>query len=135
MAKDKLFFTKKQLEILELRGKGHTQREIADKLGTSRVNVTITEKRAKENIHKARKTIEAYEKLNPVALEISKDMDIFEVPRRIFGEADKHGIKVFHNTTSLIGIMRRELGDRIIGNKVASKFNALLLRNGKVIFE
>jgi transcriptional regulator len=62
-------------------------------------------------------------------------MDIFEVPRRIFWEADKHGIKVLHNTPSLIGIMRRRLGDRIIGNKVTSKLNALLLRSGKVIFE
>jgi hypothetical protein len=129
------FLTSKQLKVLELRGKGYTQEEIARLIGTSRVNVTITEKRAKENIQKARKTIEAYEKLNPVALEISRDMDIFEVPKRIFSEADKHGIKVLHNTPSLIGIMRRRLGDRIIGNKVTSKFKVQLLRSGKVIFE
>lgn len=135
MPKDNFFLTEKQLEILELRGKGHTQDEIAVKLGTSRVNITITEKRAKKNIVKARKTIEAYEKLSPIALEIREGNDIFEIPKRIFHEADKHGIKVLHNTSSLIGIMRRRLGNRIKGNKTTSDFKALILRSGKVIFE
>lgn len=129
------FLTSKQLKVLELRGEGYTQEEIARLIGTSRVNITITEKRARDNIDKARKTLEAYEKLSPISLEISKGMDIFEVPKRIFSEADKHGIKVLHNTPSLIGIMRRRRGDRIIGNKVTSHFKALILRSGKVIFE
>lgn len=135
MTKGVSFLTEKQLKILEFRGKGRTQEEIAEQLGTSRVNVTITEKRARENVEKARKTLEAYEKLSPIVLEITQGMDIFEIPEIIFLEADKHGIKVLHNTPSLIGIMRRRLGDKIIGNKVTSSFKTLLLRGGRVIFE
>jgi|TARA_B100001964_G_scaffold244802_2_gene328036 hypothetical protein len=130
-----LFITKKQLQILELRGEGLTQDSIAKKLGTSRVNITITEQRARKNILKSKRTIEAYEKLCPIVLYIQKNTDIFEIPQLIFKEADKHGIKVIHDTASLISILRRNVADKISGNKVISTFESQLLRSGKVIIK
>jgi hypothetical protein len=129
------FLTQKQLKVLELRGKGYTQEEIAKLLGTSRVNVCITEKRARENIEKARNTLDAFERLDPVVLEIPPGIDVFQVPRLIFKEADKHGIKVLYNTTSLIGILRRKAEAKIRGNRVIEGFRVFILRRGKVEFE
>ncbi len=126
------FLTKRQIEILRLRGMGHTQEEIAKKLRTTRENVTITEKRARENIKRARATLEAFELLEPVRIKISAGSDLFQLPRAIFREADRHSIHVLHNTTSLIGMLRRRAGDRISGNRVAREFRVLLLRSGRV---
>jgi hypothetical protein len=127
------FLTNKQLKILELRGKGYTQEEIAKVMGHSRENVTITEKRAKENIEKARRTILAYEMLDPIRMEVKEGTDVFDIPALIFREADKHRIKVLYNTTSLIGIIRRKAGEKIAGNKVDRQFEVLILRSGRII--
>ncbi|RLG55442.1 MAG: transcriptional regulator, partial [Candidatus Hydrothermarchaeota archaeon] len=70
------FLTEKQIKVLELRAKGYTQEQIAKILGTSRVNVTILEKKAKENVEKARKTIELFESLTPIKVTIKKDANI-----------------------------------------------------------
>ncbi|MDI6654898.1 MAG: Tfx family DNA-binding protein [Candidatus Hydrothermarchaeota archaeon] len=131
----KSFLTSKQLEVLKLRTQGYTQEEIAKKLGSTRENITITERRAKDNVERARATIEAFEMLEPVEMHVESGMDVFEIPRMIFKEADRHGIKILYNTTSLVGIIRRKLGEKIIGNKVYEAFTVLILRSGKVNFK
>lgn len=130
----KSFLTPKQLGVLKLRSEGYTQEEIARKLRTTRENVTITEKRAKENVERARATIDAFEMLDPVEMRIEAGSEVFEIPRAIFKEADKYGIKVLYNTTSLVGIMRRKLGGKIRGNKISEGFKVLILRSGRVSF-
>ena len=130
----KSFLTPKQLEVLKLRGRGYTQEEISRKLRTTRENVTITEKRARENVERARATIEAFDMLDPIEMKVGAGAEIFGVPKAIFKEADRHGIKILHNTTSLVGIMRRKLGAKISGNRVSEEFKVLILRNGKVRF-
>ena len=132
MAKES-FLTEKQIKVLELRAKGYTQEQIAKILGTSRVNVTILEKKAKENVEKARKTIELFESLTPIKVTIKKDANIFDIPEMIFSEADKHGIEIIYNSTSIIGLVRRSAGDKIFGNRVIRDFEILILRSGKII--
>jgi len=132
MAKES-FLTEKQIKVLELRAKGYTQEQIAKILGTSRVNVTILEKKAKENVEKARKTIELFESLTPIKVTIKKDANIFDIPEMIFSEADKHGIEIIYNSTSIIGMVRRSAGDKIFGNRVIRDFEILILRSGKII--
>lgn len=129
------FLTPTQLRVLELRARGHTQEEVARLIGTTRANVSITEKRAKENIEKARNTLKAFEMLHPVVLSIPPGTDLFQVPVLIFREADKHGIKVLYNTTSLIGLIRRRAESRITGNRVTDGFKILILRGGRVEFD
>lgn len=128
------FLTPTQLKVLELRAQGYTQEEVAELIGTTRVNVSITERRAKENIEKARNTLKAFEMLQPIVLSIPAGMDLFQVPVLIFREADKHGIKVLYNTTSLIGILRRRAESKITGNRVTKGFKILILRGGRVEF-
>lgn len=132
MKKGESFLTQRQLKILKLRGEERTQKEIARLLGTSRVCISITEKRARENIEKARRTIEAYEMLAPVVVKIKKGEDLFDIPAKIFREADRHGIKVVYNSTSLAGMLRRRAGDKIAGNRVSEEFEVRILRSGKI---
>lgn len=135
MARDSGFLTEKQLKILELRAQGYKQREIAELLGTTRENVAILEKRARENVEKARRTIIAFESLSPVKVLLEEGEDLFSAPEKILRIADRHGIKVVHNKTSLIGMLRRHAGSRIQGNRIAGRVVVNLLRSGRVIVE
>jgi hypothetical protein len=129
------FLTEKQLKILELRAKGYKQREIAELLGTTRENVAILEKRARENVEKARRTIIAFERLSPVRVLLEEGEELFTAPEKILRIADRHGIKVVHNKTSLIGMLRRHAGSRIQGNRIVGKIGVSILRSGRVIVE
>lgn len=131
----KSFLTPQQLKVLKLRGQGLTQEEIARLMGTSRVNISILEKRARENVEKARNTIREFEMLDPIVLELPEGTDVFQIPQLIYREADKHGIKILYNTTSLIGILRRKAETRIRGNRITEKLTVYILRSGRVGFK
>ncbi len=127
------FLTKKQFEILRLRAKGLKQKDIAKILGTSRENVSMLEKKAKEKIHKARITLELFETLDPVEVEIKEGTNIFDIPKIIFREADKQGIHVIYNTNCLIELIKIFAHDKIYSFKVRENFKIKILRNGKVV--
>ncbi len=129
------FLTERQFEVLKLRAQGLTQEEIAKILGTSRENVSVIEKRAKEKVEKARETIRAFESLNPVKIVLPQGLNLFSAPEVVFQKADMHGIKVRYNSTALIGIIRRKAGDKISVNTIAEPVEIKLLRNGDVIIE
>jgi len=129
------FLTERQFEVLKLRARGLTQEEIAKILGTSRENVSVLEKRAKEKVEKARETIRAFESLNPVKIVLPQGLNLFSAPEFVFQKADMHGIKVRYNSTALIGIIRRKAGDKIAVNTIAEPVEIKLLRNGDVIIE
>lgn len=134
MAKES-FLTEKQIKVLELRAKGYTQEQIAKILGTSRVNVTILEKKAKENVEKARKTIELFESLTPIKVKIRRGTNIFDVPALLFSTGNKHGIEIIYDSTSIIGLIRRNARDKVFGNRIIKDFEILILRSGKILIE
>jgi Tfx family DNA-binding protein len=102
----KSFLTEQQIRILRLRAKGLKQSEIAELLGTSRANVSILERRALEKVEKARNTLILWEQINSkVSVEVKKGDDIFEVPERLFREADKLGVKVPYSTAEIIAFL------------------------------
>jgi len=125
-----LFLTHRQLEILKLRQAGRTQSEIAELLGTTRENISIAEKRAKENVRKARKTLEEYEKITAIEIDLRNISDIVRIPKAIFEEADKHSIKVTNNATEIL-----ESVEDFIENTGQTPRRALLLASGKTLFE
>ena len=126
------FLSERQLEIMRLRGSGKTQGEVARALGTTRENVTITEGRALRNVERARRTLEEFEALDPVVIEVEEGTDLFSIPAMIFRAGDRHGIKVLYDKTSLVGSIRRHAGQKIVGNKVVQAFAIYLLRGGRV---
>lgn len=87
--------TDRQAEVLRLRKKGLSQQEVAEILGTTRSNVSILEKRALQNVSRARATLRDWTMIQaPVSLEIPAGTDLFEVPALVFSEADRSGIKL-----------------------------------------
>ncbi len=129
------FLSEKQYLVLKARAVGRTQREIAEEMGVSREAVTILERRGRKNVGMARKTIEAFELLDPIRVEVPRGTDLFEVPELVFRAGDRHGIDVLYNATSIIGLARRKAGERVRGNRVTEEFTILLLRSGRLVFE
>ncbi|GBE17879.1 putative transcriptional regulator [archaeon BMS3Abin16] len=133
MVKDS-FLTKRQLEILELRNSGLNQTEIAKNLGTTRANISATEKTARENIRKAENTINVAKMLNAAAIiKIEKDTDLNEVPKKIYEKAGALAIHVNLDTPSLIGTINRACADQIKGRRIISEIEIAITKDGDII--
>ena len=87
------FLTERQLRVLKLRLKGRSQQDVAGILGTTRSNISILEKRAHQNISRAKLTLHQWMMVqSPICLKISRGTDVFDLPDIIFGAADEKGI-------------------------------------------
>lgn len=87
--------TSRQVSVLRLRRKGMSQQEVADLLGTTRSNVSILEKRALQNVVRARATLKEWTMIQaPISLTVPAGTDVFDVPALVFSEADEAGIKL-----------------------------------------
>jgi Tfx family DNA-binding protein len=127
--------TVEQKKVLKLRDEGYTQREIAQILGTSRANISTIEKRARLNLEKAKATIKEYSiLLAPVRVRIKKGVDVINIPKLIFRQADKRGIKVRLNSLDLIARINAEKKDKIENRVIAEDFEVYIAKNGEIIF-
>jgi len=130
------FLTERQKWVLELRLKGYTQEKIAAILNTSRVNVSILEKRANQNIKKAEITLKEWKQLqSPVSIQIEKDIDIMDMPWIIFKEADKAGIKVKMNSLDIMNLIQQTIPNVIQHRRIARPVAVYISRKGEVLFE
>jgi len=128
------FLTEAQAQVLELRAKGLTQAKIARKLRTSRANVCILERRARDNIARAERTLKLAEKLRaPVVLEIKQGDDILEVPKRLFKAADAAKILVKLGTPDIIAKIREGARDKLHGRSATQSFDVVLTSKGEVL--
>ncbi len=133
MPKD-TFLTEAQARVLELRVKGLTQAEIARKLKTSRANICILERRARENIARAERTLKLAAKLRaPVVLEVRQGDDILEVPKRLFEAADAAKIRVRLGTPDIIAKIREGAGDKLHGRSATQSFDVVLTSDGELL--
>jgi HTH-type transcriptional regulator, fmd operon transcriptional regulator len=100
--------------VLRLRQSGLTQDEIARRIKTTRANVSLIEKRARENIDRSRETLKEWESIvSPVRIVIKKGTDVIKIPEIVFSEADKAGIHVRSNSLDLITRIKKEKGTAI----------------------
>ncbi|AFC99043.1 DNA-binding protein, Tfx family [Methanocella conradii HZ254] len=117
----KSFLTKRQVMVLRLRQAGMTQEEIARRIKTTRANVSLIEKRARENIDRSRETLKEWESIvSPVRVMIKKGTDVIKVPEVVFAEADRAGIHVKSNSLDLITRIKKEKGS-IISNRTLTE--------------
>jgi Tfx family DNA-binding protein len=125
------FLTETQIEVLKLRKKGLTQEEIAKIFGTSRANISMIEKRARENIKKAYNTIKIYNRIMaPLSIEIEEGTDVLNIPDIVFKKADEEDIKVKYNTLELIELIKENASEFIEKRTVKKKFKVYILENG-----
>ncbi|ATW90133.1 hypothetical protein halTADL_3431 [Halohasta litchfieldiae] len=111
--------TRRQAEVLALRERGMRQRDIADRLGTSRANVSNVETSARENITSARETVAFAEAVgSPVQVEIPAGTDLFDVPTLVYDACDEAEVKVQHTAPELMTVVSDAASDAVQGRAV-----------------
>ncbi len=127
------FFSERQHEILRLRNQGLTPDQIASKLGVTRQDVSILERRMRQNLEKAFTTINLAVELDLVhRFSVAPEMYILEASNAIFSEADRLGIKLQENYLSLAMLIRSAAGTDIEKGKLEKPLTAFIGRNGRV---
>ncbi len=134
MSKKETILTPRQIEILRLRSQGYKTSEIARKLATSAANVSATEKTARENIERARSTIEFVKMLEaPLSLSFEPESDLNEVVKKIYAAADAKSIWISHSFPSLANLIQKEAGDKIHGRRLVSRLEVAIGKDGSVM--
>ncbi len=129
----KSFLTKRQLAVLRLRQAGLTQEEIARRIKTTRANISLIEKRARENVERSRETIREWNSVvSPVRVTVPKGTDVMGVPEIVFAEADKASIHVKCDSIGLITLIKKEKGGSISNRVVTEPFEVDIANSGDV---
>lgn len=111
--------TRRQAEVLALRERGLAQAAIADRLGTSRANVSSVEASARENVRKARETVAFADALQaPVRLIVAAGTDLYDVPDMVYTACDEADLKVDRSAPELMKAISEDAGDCIRGREV-----------------
>ena len=128
--------TEEQIKILGLRLDGLKQEEIARRLGTTRQNVSLIERRARGNVMKAEVTLRAYRRLQTAAtVELVPSTHLVDVPRMLVDAADDAGVKISIDFALVYKELRDEAGDSISGTRVVKPILLHILRDGKIDVE
>ncbi len=128
--------TKIQLDVLKLRIAGLTQEEVAGRLGTTRQNVSLVERRARRNVEKAEETIAAYKRLNIAAsITLKPATHLVDVPRMLVDAADAAGVRISGDFSQVYRDLRHSAGERIKGPRVVEAVEVHILRDGEIFVE
>ena len=129
------FLTETQIKVLKLRRKGLTLEEIAKLMNTTKANICMIEKRARENIEKARNTLKIYESIMaPLRITVREGTDVFQIPKMIYEECNKLNIHVKYNSLELLDLIYRNMKDNIDRRIVKKPFVVSVSEDGDVIF-
>jgi Tfx family DNA-binding protein len=125
--------TRRQAEVLALRERDVSQAAIADRLGTSRANVAGIEASARENVRKARSTIELVDALRaPVRLTIDPGTDVYEIPDRIYRAADAADLKVTLSAVDVIERLTEAAREALDRRELTAPVRVTVSADGKV---
>jgi Tfx family DNA-binding protein len=125
--------TRRQAEVLALRERGLAQAAIAERLGTSRANVSSVEASARENVAKARETVAFAEALQaPVRLTVEAGTDLYDVPSAVFDRCDEVGLKVNYTAPELMKLVSDAAGDAVTGREVDQDLFVGVTSDGEV---
>lgn len=130
---DQSVLTRRQAEVLALRERGVRQSVIAERLGTSRANVSSVEASARENVDKARETISFAEALTaPVRIVVEPGTDLYDLPEQVYDACDESGVKVGYAAPDLMKVVSDAAGDAIGGREVTEELLVSVTSAGQV---
>jgi Tfx family DNA-binding protein len=128
--------TKTQIEVLRLRIAGLTQEETANRLGTTRQNISLVERRAKNNLKKAEETLAAYRRLSTVAsITIPSSTHMVDVPRMLIDAADSAGVRISGDFSLVYKELKHSAGDNISGSRIIKPIRVDVLKDGNIYIE
>ena len=130
---DESVLTRRQAEVLALRERGLRQSDIADRLGTSRANVSSVEASARDNVERARETVAFAEALSaPVRVEIEAGTDLYDAPKRVYDACDEAGVKVNQTAPELMKAIGDRAGDAVRGREVRRRLFVTVAADGQI---
>jgi Tfx family DNA-binding protein len=125
--------TRRQAEVLALRERGLTQQAIADRLDTSRANVSGVEASARANVERARETVAFAEALEaPVRITVPADIDLYDVPARVYDACDEAGVKVNYTAPELMQLIGDRTESAVRGRQIRRAILVGVTREGEV---
>lgn len=127
--------TTRQWQVIRLRATGMTQTQVAKRLRTSRVNVSIVERRAHENLRAAKATLEAFDRLSESdsrEFVIPSGTSIFETTSMILRRADSLGIKLRMSADSILALLRTRCRGRLRLHHLTSVIRVRISKEGSV---
>lgn len=105
-------------------------------MGTTRSNISIMEKRAHQNIARARRTILQWKMIQaPISVKVQAGADLFDLPSRIFAAADVKGIQLPVTSTDIIYQLRVKAPQISKKRAVAREIEIFVTREGDVLLD
>lgn len=130
---EKNVLTRRQAQVLALRERGVRQSVIADRLGTSRANVSSVEASARENVAKARETVSFAEALTaPVRVAVDPGTDLYDLPELVYDACDEAGVKVGYAAPDLMKVVSDAADDAVQGREVREELLVSVTSDGQV---
>jgi len=128
------FLTERQAEVLALRNEGLTQREVAERIGTSVANVSSVESAARRNVEAAVRTVDLAELLEcAVRFPVEAGLDLREVVDEIYARGDEAGLRVAYAEPELTTRLHDALGDRIESRRLTADVEVGITADGAVV--
>lgn len=128
--------TRRQAEVLALRHKGLSQNEIADRLGTSRANISSIESSARSNVRQARNTVAFADRLEaPVQVTIEPGTELYTVPELIYEACDEAGVKVDHSASEVMRLLSDATQGAVTGRTVRTELQITVSNDGEIHIE
>jgi len=126
--------TRRQVAVLKLRRQGLSQQEVAEILGTTRSNVSILEKRALQNVFRARATLREWTMIHaPISLPVPAGTDLFDLPGLVFQEADRAGIKLEIGSVDIVVQIREKAPEALRKRVVVRDLVVAVTEDGLVL--
>jgi Tfx family DNA-binding protein len=128
------FLTERQAEVLALRNDGLTQREIADRLGTSVANVSGVESSARRNVAAAERTLDLARLLEcSVRFRVEGGRDLRELVDEVYARGDDADLRIAHAEPELTTRLHDLLGDRIEERRLVEAVEVGITGEGRVL--
>ena len=128
------FLTERQTQVLSRRHAGLTQREIAEELGTSVPNISAVERAARDNVERARRTVELAGRLEAAVRFVQpQGTHLRELVEAVYAAGDEAGVKLPVADPELAAYLRVALRDRFEGRRLVEPVEVGVTPDGDVV--
>ncbi len=126
-----LLLTDRQKMVIQFRKEGMTQQEIADELKTTRSNISLIEKAAKDNIRLAKEALDYIYSLEATLVcTLSAGSELTQEIFLIYKAARQTGIKVQYDTGALLSRILTAVPEKISDGTIREDINVYLNLTG-----
>ncbi|MFB6256963.1 MAG: Tfx family DNA-binding protein [Haloplanus sp.] len=130
---DSTILTERQVEVLELREQGLTQRAVAERLGTTGSNVSAVERAAESNVEQARRTLGLIRTIrSPVRLTVDAGTSFDALVDAVYERGDEDGVKIAYCRPELYAHLFGQLESHTTRNRLDDDVEVGLTRDGEV---